>query len=70
MNVIEATERLNKRYGELMLALEAIDDLLCSLGEIEEVQRVLELDPTDDLSGNTLEQIESEMQEIEDMIRY
>tara|TARA_R100000152_G_scaffold20593_1_gene14772 strand:- start:1531 stop:1722 length:192 start_codon:yes stop_codon:yes gene_type:complete len=63
MNVIEAIERLNKRYGELMIALEAIDDLLCSLGEIEG-------EPTDDLSGNTLEQIESEMQEIEDMIRY
>lgn len=70
MNVIEAMERLSKRYTELVSALTAIDDLLCRLGEIEEEQRVLELDPTDDLSGNTLEQIESEMQEIEYMIRY
>ena len=68
MSVIEAMERLSKRYAELKNAQEAVEDLLLRMQELSLPSGIQGSHHADMEWGDTLEQIESEMQEIEDRI--
>ena len=66
MSVIEEMERLSKRYAELKTAKEAVEDLLCQMEEMPLPSGIEGSHHADMEWGETLEQIESEVQEIED----
>ena len=69
MSVIKAMERLSERYAELESAQRAVEDLLCRMEEISLPSGIEGSHHADMEWGETLEQIESEMQEIEDKVR-
>ena len=69
MSVIKAMERLSERYAELESAQTAVEDLLCRMEEISLPSGIEGSHHADMEWGDTLEQIESEMQEIEDKVR-
>ena len=69
MSVIKAMERLSERYAELESAQRAVEDLLCRMEEISLPSGIEGSHHADMEWGDTLEQIESEMQEIEDKVR-
>ncbi len=69
MSVIEAMERLSERYAELASAQRAIEDLLCRMQEISLPSGIQGSHHAEMEWCDTLEQIESEMQEIEDKVR-
>ena len=70
LSVIEEMERLSKRYAELKNAQEAVEDLLLRMEEISQYlpSGIEGSHRADEEWGDTLEQIESEVREIEDRI--
>ena len=69
MSVIEAMKRLSERYAELESAQRAVEDLLLRMQELSLPSGIEGSHHADMEWGDTLEQIESEMQEIEDKVR-
>ena len=69
MSVVEEMNRLAERYAELEDAKEAVEDLLMTMEEISLPSGIEGSHHADMEWGDTLEQIENEMQEIEDRIR-
>ena len=69
MSVVEEMNRLAERYAELEDAKEAVEDLLMTMEEISLPSGIEGSHHADMEWGDTLEQIENEMQAIEDKIR-
>ena len=69
MNVVEEMQRLTERYAELERAKGAIEDLIISMQEISLPSGIEGSHHADMEWGDTVQQIENEMQEIEDRIR-
>lgn len=69
MSVVEEMNRLAERYSELEDAKEQVEDLLMTMEEIFLPSGIEGSHHADMEWGDTLQQIENEMQEIEDRIR-
>ena len=69
MSVVEEMNKLAERYSELEDAKEQVEDLLMRIEEIALPSGIYGSHHSEMEWGDTLEQIENEMQAIEDRIR-
>ena len=69
MSVVEEMNRLAERYSELEEVKTEVEDLLMTMGEISLPSGIEGSHHAEMEWGDTLEQIENEMQEIENRIR-
>ena len=71
MSVVEEMNRLAERYAELETAKDAVEDLIMTMEEVDSsLPSGIEGSHHADMEwGDTLEQIENEMREIENRIR-